>query len=154
MIIILEYGASSVFELRYHMVLVTKYRKEIFNDEIFAAINKNINIIAENHFVTIEMVNIDKNKRDHIHVVFRARPTTTLSKFVQGFKRSSAMMIFRDFPEIKQDLWNGTVWSPSYFVTSMADISRDVIEDYVATQGMPDRSRNEHGQFNGSNKKY
>ncbi len=150
----LEYGASSVFDLRYHMVLVIKYRKSIITDEIFDSLKENLNIIAENHFVTIEQVNFDKNKRDHIYIIFKARPTTTLSKFVQGFKRSSAMMIFREFPTVKTQLHKGTVWSPSYFVTSVSDITQDVIKNYVASQGEPNRKRDNNGRFNGSNKQY
>ena len=54
-----------VYQCDYHIVLVTKYRRKIFNDGIFAYIDKKLAEITEHYpLIRFKAVNHDK---DHIH---------------------------------------------------------------------------------------
>ena len=129
---VLDSNNHSVFSLNYHLVLVVKYRKKVFNDEksnysknIFERIGSNYNIsLIEWH-----------HDKDHVHILFKAHPNTELSKFINAYKSASSRLIKRDFPEIKQQLWQGMFWSKSYCLVTTGGASIETIKKYIQSQG-------------------
>ena len=129
---ILDSNNHSVFSLNYHLVLVIKYRKKVFNDEksnyakdIFERIGSNYNIsLLEWH-----------HDKDHVHILFKAHPNTELSKFINAYKSASSRLIKRDFPEIKQQLWKEMFWSKSYCLITTGGVSIETIKKYIQSQG-------------------
>ena len=129
---ILDSNNHSVFSLHYHLVLVVKYRKKVFNDEksnyakdIFERIGSNYNIsLIEWH-----------HDKDHVHILFKAHPNTELSKFINAYKSASSRLIKRDFPEIKQQLWQGMCWSKSYCLVTTGGTLIETIKKYIQSQG-------------------
>ena len=71
----LDNNAHSVFLLQYHLVLVVKYRRQVFDDGISSRAKEIFEYIAPNYNITLEEWNYDK---DHIHILFRAHPNTCL----------------------------------------------------------------------------
>ena len=129
---ILDSNNHSVFSLHYHLVLVVKYRKKVFNDEksnyakdIFERIGSNYNIsLVEWH-----------HDKDHVHILFKAHPNTELSKFINAYKSASSRLIKRDFPEIKPQLWKEMFWSKSYCLITTGGVSIETIKKYIQSQG-------------------
>lgn len=129
---VLDSNNHSVFSLHYHLVLVVKYRKKVFNDEksnyakdIFERIGSNYNIsLLEWH-----------HDKDHVHILFKAHPNTELSKFINAYKSASSRLIKRDFPEIKQQLWKEMFWSKSYCLITTGGASIETIKKYIQSQG-------------------
>ena len=75
----LDNNAHSVFLLHYHLVLVVKYRRQVFDDSISSRAKEIFEYIAPNYNITLEEWNHDK---DHIHILFRAHPHSEISKFI------------------------------------------------------------------------
>lgn len=129
---VLDSNNHSVFSLHYHLVLVVKYRKKVFNDEksnyakdIFERIGSNYNIsLVEWH-----------HDKDHVHILFKAHPNTELSKFINAYKSASSRLIKRDFPEIKPQLWKEMFWSKSYCLITTGGVSIETIKKYIQSQG-------------------
>ncbi len=147
-------NTTSVFYLHYHMVLVTKYRSSVISNEI----NQDLKQIfidngLKNH-VTLLDWNIDNNKRDHIHVVFKTTAEVQLSNFIARYKISSAKIIRNKYPDIKSKLWKNTLWSKGYFISSLSQINEDTIKNYVASQGKTIRQRGADGQYKEHIKEY
>ena len=71
----------SVFLLYYHLVLVVKYRRLVFDDTMSVFAKDIFLRISKLHNITLEQWNHDK---DHVHIMFRAHPNTELSKFIKG----------------------------------------------------------------------
>ena len=47
-------------------------------------------------------------------------------------KSISASVIFREYPEVKQELWGGEFWEDGYFVRTVGDkVTADVIRKYI-----------------------
>ena len=65
----LDSNAHSVFLLHYHLVLVVKYRRQVFNDTISNRAKEMFEYIAPNYNITLEEWNHDK---DHVHILFKA----------------------------------------------------------------------------------
>jgi len=72
---------------------------------------------------------------DHIHILFASRPQIQISKFVNSLKSVSARLLFREFPELKRELWGGHFWSPSYFLASVGEVKLEDVTRYVQSQG-------------------
>jgi putative transposase len=65
---------------------------------------------------------------DHIHVVFRAKPKHQLSKIINSVKGVTARRLFQEFPALKNRLWRGHLWSPSYFLVTVGGAPLEVIK--------------------------
>ena len=59
----LDNNAHSVFLLHYHLVLVVKYRRQVFDDGISGRAKEIFEYIAPNYNITLEEWNHDK---DHV----------------------------------------------------------------------------------------
>ena len=77
----LDNNAHSVFLLHYHLVLVVKYRRQVFDDAISGRAKEIFAYIAPNYNITLEEWNHDK---DHVHILFKAHPNTEISKFINA----------------------------------------------------------------------
>ncbi len=84
----------SVFLLYYHLILVTKYRKDVIDERISRRLKEIFEYIQPNYNITLVEWNHDK---DHVHVLFKATPTTSLSKFINAYKSASSRLIKRNF---------------------------------------------------------
>ena len=71
---------------------------------------------------------------DHVHIVFKAAPTDQLSKILHRFKGVTSRRLFQEFPVIKNRLWGGHLWSPSYFVVTVGGAPLEAIRKYVENQ--------------------
>ena len=130
----MEFDTSnhSVFLLYYHLVLVTKYRRKVIDDEIFDYAKLNFERIAKSYHITLVEWNHDK---DHIHIMFKAQPKTELTKVINAYKSASSRLIKRDFPRVKQFLWKEMFWYKGFCLLTIGDSSIDVIKKYIQNQG-------------------
>ena len=104
----LDNNAHSVFLLHYHLVLVVKYRRQVFDDAISGRAKEIFAYIAPNYNITLEEWNHDK---DHVHILFKAHPNTEISKFINAYKSASSRLLKKEFPQIKKKLWKEHFWS-------------------------------------------
>jgi putative transposase len=118
------------------VVLVTKYRKAIFNDGIFAYMSKKLAEISE-HYPTIRFKTVNHDK-DHIHLHMTIPPTMSIGKAIGIIKQNTARELRQKFPFLKEVYW-GTdgVWSDGYFVTTVG-IDEAMIKAYIENQGQQD----------------
>ena len=122
----------SVFSLHYHLVLVVKYRKKVINNEISETIQEIFNNISPNYYITCEEWNHDI---DHIHVLFKANPKTDLVKFLNSFKSASSRIIKKEYPQIREKLWQESFWTKSYCLITTGGASIETIRKYIEKQG-------------------
>jgi putative transposase len=128
-------GSHSIYNLQFHYVACVKYQCKVLCAEVSARL-KEINLsVAKGFGVTIIEQETDQ---DHIHVLFSSKPTIQISSFVNSLKSVSARMLFRKFPEIKEELWGGSFWSPSYFLATTGQVTLDVLKRYVENQNAKD----------------
>jgi putative transposase len=128
----LDTNAHSVFLLNYHLILVTKYRREIFDGPISARAKEIFEYIAPDYKITIIEWNQDV---DHIHILFRAHPKSELSKFINAYKSASSRLIKKDFPELIDKLWKGCFWSTSFCLLTVGGAPLEVLKRYIESQG-------------------
>ena len=127
----LDINNHSVFLLHYHLVLVTKYRRQVIDDEISDFAKDTFIRISESYHITLIEWNHDK---DHVHIVFKAQPKTELTKFINAYKSASSRLIKRDFPRVKQFLWKEMFWSKSFCLLTTGGAPIDLIKRYIQNQ--------------------
>lgn len=129
----LDKGSHSVYSIQFHYVACIKYRQEVLSDLVAEQL-KSINIEVAKSF-SIKIIE-QETAKDHIHILFSSKPQIQPSKFVNSLKAVSARLLFRDFPELRQKLRNGHLWSPSYFLASVGEVTLDDIKRYVENQNI------------------
>ena len=132
----LDRNMHSVFLLNYHLVLVTKYRKKVFDDAISARSKEIFVYIGENYHITLVEWNHDK---DHVHILFRAHPNTQIGRFINAYKSASSQLLKKEYPQIREKLWKETFWSQSFCLLTTGGVPIEVIRKYIESQGMSKR---------------
>jgi putative transposase len=128
----LDKSSHAVFSLQYHLVLIIKYRRKALCDEAIRERLKNI-IWDLAKQLNVEII-AQEPAEDHLHVLFKAKPTTDLVKAVNTFKGVTARLIRQEYPQLKDLLWGDSFWSDSYFIASTGQVSLDVLKAYVENQ--------------------
>jgi len=126
--VVFDTNKHSVFLLYYHLVLVTKYRIRVITDSISKRLEEIFKRVGEKHYVILEKWDAEK---DHVHILFRARPSTHLSRFINAYKSASSRLIKKEFPEIRQKLWKEYFWSRSYCLLTTGGAPIEVIKKYL-----------------------
>ena len=134
----IEYRKQSncLYHCHYHLVLVTKYRKRIFNDGIYSFFKKRIKEIGK-HSPQVEI--IEKNHdRNHVHLLVSIPPKMSVGSVVRIIKSNMARDLKAHFPFLKK-CYYGTesVWSDGYFVSTVG-VNEAVIQKYIEMQGQED----------------
>ncbi len=85
--------------------------------------------IAERYEFEIDTMEVKDN---HVHLFLSAPPRHSPARVVQGIKSISAKMAFKEFPEVKKQLWGGEFWSDQYFVRSVGGkVTCELIRRYI-----------------------
>lgn len=123
----------SCYTLKYHLVVVTKYRHPVITNDIFTTIKQIIdNIFTIKNKCKIICINYCN---DHIHILFEAQPQTNLANLINNFKTVSSRIVRKEYAEfLKQYYWKPYFWSNSYFIGSVGDVTTAITEIYINNQ--------------------
>lgn len=125
-------NAHSVFLMYYHLVLVVKYRRKIFDNVVSDRAKEIFEYIAPKYNITLQEWNHDI---DHVQILFKAHPNTEISKFINAYKSASSRLLKKEFPEIRQKLWKEYFWSQSFCLLTTGSAPIDIIKTYIESQG-------------------
>lgn len=126
-------SSHSVYTLNYHLIICIKYRRKVFtNDAIINELKERTKNIAEGFDITIINQECDK---DHTHILFSAKPSSNLVKFINSLKGATAKAIRHRFTEVKKYLWKDVFWSSSYCLITTGQVTLDQLKKYVEEQG-------------------
>ncbi|WP_125716057.1 IS200/IS605 family transposase [Bacillus sp. 2A33] len=127
----LDSNNHSVFLLYYHLVLVVKYRRNVFDNDMSDYAKDMFVRLSKNYNITLVEWNHDV---DHVHILFKAHPNTEMTKFINAYKSASSRLIKRDFPQVKKKLWKEMFWSRSFCLLTTGGSPIDVIKTYIENQ--------------------
>ena len=125
-----------VYHCEYHIIIVTKYRKRVIDEGIFAYFEKKLAEVTEHYpLIKFDVVNHDS---DHIHFLVSIPPTMSVGKAIGIIKQNTSRKLKQKFPFLKQVYW-GTeaVWSEGYFASTVG-INEAMIQAYIKEQGKKD----------------
>jgi putative transposase len=121
---------NAVYDLKYHLVIVTKYRRKILTKEMIGDIKELVsnilsNILSNNKNSLIEL----NGEEDHIHMIIELKPTAQLPKIINTIKTVSSRILRKKY-NLKSLVRNKNIlWSPSYFITTCGNTTIDVLKN-------------------------
>lgn len=126
------YKRNCVFQVAYHVIWCSKYRKQILVDRIARLTNDLIDkICKENDWLVLTT----EIQPDHIHLFLTIPPAIAVATVVKILKGTTARKLFLEFPLLKKELWGGHLWSPSYYVGTAGNVSAETIQRYIERSG-------------------
>lgn len=124
------------FVCDYHIVLVTKYRREIFNKGIFEYFRIKLKEIRK-YYPVIEIKETNHGK-DHVHLLLSIPPTMSVGRAVGIIKANTGKKIREKFPFLNKVYYAMTgIWSDGYFVSTVG-LNETMIRKYIQIQGQED----------------
>lgn len=121
-------STNAVFSLHYHFITVVKYRRKVFVTDAIIECLKNV---VEQVATIIEQ----ECGYDHLHILFKCKPTLNFKTFIQALKGRSARVLRAQYPDLLKDkLWGEHFWSPSYFLATTGNVTIDTLKEYIENQ--------------------
>ena len=122
----------AVYDIKYHLVWIPKYRKDVLRGEVGEYLKEVFQRIAEEYELVIDTMEV---MEDHVHIFVEVTPRHSPARVVQIMKSISAREVFKEYPEIRKQLWAGELWNDGYFVRSVGDkVTADIIRKYIKYQ--------------------
>jgi putative transposase len=121
-----------VYSLRYHLVLVTKYRRRCLT----APMREALRTICETQLAGKGGVLLELNaEEDHVHLLIELPSKTSLSIVANSLKTVIARLLRRDYSQHLAGFYRKPVlWSRSYFIASCGGAPLAVIRQYIEQQ--------------------
>ena len=140
-----SHAAHKVYKIRYHIVIVAKYRRWILlPPDRIVYLRYFLSEITRRYDLKFEAIGTDGN---HFHIFVDAPPKYSPSKIIRIVKSITARELFAKFPEIKKDLWGGELWSDGGYVGTVGDeTTANVVRNYIMRQGTKDEKK-DYKQF-------
>lgn len=126
----------SVSDLKVHLVLTTKYRREVFNAEMLNRLHE----ILEELLGKWDCKLIEFNgEADHVHALFQYHPDIALSNLVNNLKSVTSRKLRQEFADyLATFYWKDAFWNGSYFVASCGGVTLSTLKQYIENQARPE----------------
>ena len=124
-------GSHTRFDLKYHFVWVTKYRKRALAGEVGVRLRDLVREVCRSHEIDILQGLVSG---DHVHVLLSCPPNLSPSKVMQYVKGKSSRKLLGEFPHLRRQFWGRHLWARGYFVASSGTVTDEVIMEYIRQQ--------------------
>ncbi len=128
----LDSNTYSIFLLYYHLILVVKYRRKVFDEDISGRAEEIFRYTVPKYNITLQEWNHDK---DHVPILFKAHPESETSRFINAYKSAGSRLLKKEFPQIRRKLWKECFWSQSFCLLTTGSAPVEVIKRYIESQG-------------------
>ncbi|NJL55282.1 IS200/IS605 family transposase [bacterium] len=117
--------AHSVYDLKYHLVWITNYRKPVLRGEIALRLRE----LMRQTCKTLDIYIISGHvSADHVHLLLSVPPNLAVSELVQRLKGRSSRLLMDEFAELKRQYWGWHLWAWGYFAASSGNVTDDIIK--------------------------
>ena len=126
-------SSHTTYDLKYHVVWITKYRKPVLKGEIATRLRDLIRLTCKALDVEIIKGNISK---DHVHLFVSIPPHISVSNFVQSVKGKSSRKMMSEFKALGRTFWGRHIWARGYFAASSGHVTDEIIMKYIEQQNI------------------
>jgi len=132
-------GSHTLFDLKYHLVWITKYRKQVLVGAVAERTRELIREICKSNEVEILQGHVS---RDHIHLFVSVPPKLSVSKLMQYLKGKTSHKMLFEFKHLQRQFWGKHIWSRGYFAVSSGNVTDEVIMKYIENQDLESEDDN------------
>ncbi|RLA86902.1 MAG: IS200/IS605 family transposase [Deltaproteobacteria bacterium] len=130
--------SHSVYDLKYHVVWITKYRKPIFFGDVAVRLRELIREICKSMDIEIIKGHVSK---DHVHLFISVPPQLSISKVMGRIKGKTSRKLLSEYRRLSKEFWGRHLWARGYFAASSGNVTDVVIMQYIAAQDLEGRAR-------------
>lgn len=122
-----------IYNIQFHLVVCTKYRKKCITKPMLARLNEIFAATLEKWEGSLIEFN---GEADYIHALISVNPKTQPSKLVNNLKTVSSRLIRKEFSEQVQKVYRDkpVFWSRSYCLISCGGAPLSVLKQYIQQQ--------------------
>jgi putative transposase len=122
-------NAGAVFSLKYHLVWCPKYRLPVLTDEVRVRL---LELVKEKAHALGAEIHASEVMPDHVHLFIEAGPAFSPAKLAHQIKGYTSRMLRQEFRHLRSRM--PTMWSRSYFISSVGAVSEATIKRYIEEQ--------------------
>ena len=127
--IIYKSNNNIVYSCKYHVVWCPKYRRKVLIGKIEIRLKELIQEICielQSELIELEIM------PDHVHLLIEVDPQSGIHKVIKTIKGKTSRMLRKEFPLLTTKL--PTLWTNSYFVSTVGGAPLAVIKQYIENQ--------------------
>ena len=125
------------YKCEYHLVLVTKYRRNIFNEGSYSYFCEIMKGVIYDGIPEVILLKVNHDK-DHIHMLLSIPPKMRISDVVRRVKSITGRLLKKKFEYMRKAYWGvDGIWSDGYFVSTIG-VNEEIIKNYIEQQGKED----------------
>ena len=118
-----------VYSCKYHVVWCPKYRRKVLVGSIETRLKELIQETCST--INVEIIEMELMP-DHVHLLMEVDPQFGIHKAVKQIKGRTSRILRQEFPELRSKL--PTLWTNSYFVSTVGGAPLEVIKQYIENQ--------------------
>ena len=123
--------SHAIWHCQYHIVWVPKYRYRILSGMVGQEVERCIRSFSDRLGAEIVELNVQE---DHVHLLVRVPPKTSISEFMGTIKGRTAIRVFNKFRHLKhRPYWGNHFWARGYCVDTVG-LDAEKIRRYVKYQ--------------------
>ena len=123
--------AHTRFDLKYHFVWITKYRKKLLRADVGVRLRQIVREICSELEVEILKGHVSS---DHVHLFVSCPPHVSPSYLMQRVKGKSSRELLQQFSHLNKQCWGRHLWARGFFVASSGVVTDEAIIEYIRTQ--------------------
>ncbi|MEV4017925.1 IS200/IS605 family transposase [Nonomuraea angiospora] len=128
-------GRHVVSAMHVHLVFVTKYRRNVFDDAMLRRCEDIMIEVCDSFEAELREFN---GEHDHVHLLIHYPPKVAISKLVNSLKGVSSHYLRKEFTgRVNRAIMHGHFWPPSYFAASCGGAPLSIIKAYIEQQRRP-----------------
>jgi len=121
-----------IYDLRYCLVLVTKYRRQVINKVILERLHKHFSRLLKSWECELLEFN---GEADHVHMLISLNPRAQPSKLVNNLKTVTSRLIRKEFNQhVSKFYWKPIFWSRTYCLLTVGGAPLSVLKQYIENQ--------------------
>ena len=132
--------SHSVYDVKIHMVWITKYRKPVLFGNVATRLRDLIREICKSMDVEIIRGHVSK---DHVHLFMSVPPHISVSTLAQRIKGKTSRKLLSEYRELAKKFWGRHFWARGYFAASSGNVTDEVIMQYIEMQDLAERARDD-----------
>jgi len=121
-------GSHTVYDLKVHLVWITKYRYHVLTQNIGTRVRDLIRQVCDANDIQIIRGCVSK---DHVHIYVSYPPKLSVSEMVRLMKGRSSRRIQEEFPQVGKRYWGKHFWGIGYAAFSSGHVTDEMIQEYL-----------------------
>ena len=132
--------SHSVYDIKFHFVWITKYRKPMLAGSIGTRLRDLIREICKTMDIEIIKGYVSK---DHVHLFVSVPPYHSVSQVMKRIKGKTSRRLLSESRILAKQCWGRHLWARGYFAASSGNVTDEVIAQYIEQQAIEERARDE-----------